>query len=365
MPSPPGAKGADENKATSDAPGGGGLSQFLGRVLDQLSLSSWLPAAMFVGNASVLVKLRSQAKPDLSSALDDLTGNAFGLLVALAFALVLATIVTQAFEFEAIRLLEGYLDSARGPVHQVAGRRIKRHAAKQETLFSRRKEQEQEAFIAARHAMLALPKPVERTYLDVVEDSVFGRPERPGLDPASRKVALSLDWSRFVPADVLYRLDALDARARAYPQPHRLLPTRLGNVLRASEDLLPLAPGENLEGFGIRHQDSLPETLKTEHRDYRTRLDMYCTLTLAFSVLVPLAGAALGPQLAGWQTALVCASYAVLAAVAYEAAIASARGYGDVLQEIGRHVRRARQEAQDKPLSATARLRAFLHRHLV
>jgi hypothetical protein len=35
-----------------------GLSQFMGKVLDQLSLSTWLPAAMLVGSGALLIQLR-------------------------------------------------------------------------------------------------------------------------------------------------------------------------------------------------------------------------------------------------------------------------------------------------------------------
>ncbi len=83
------------------------LSQFVAKVLDQLSLSAWLPSAALVLSLAFVVNLRG-------------TEGAFGPAVA-AFAdytiaaglflfasVVVLTMVTQAFEFEAIRFLEGY-----------------------------------------------------------------------------------------------------------------------------------------------------------------------------------------------------------------------------------------------------------------
>ena len=42
-----------------------GISAFLGRVLNQLSLSAWLPAAMLVGSLAVLLQLRTQQNRNL------------------------------------------------------------------------------------------------------------------------------------------------------------------------------------------------------------------------------------------------------------------------------------------------------------
>jgi hypothetical protein len=347
---------------------GEGLSAFLGRILDQLSLSSWLPAAMLVGNATLLLKLSSQSKLNPGQAVTELTKNTLGLLVVLTFALVLVTIVTQAFEFEVIRLLEGYFDSAFRPVQLPAALRIRRHARKRSWLLARLHRSEQAAFMQARAAMLSLPSPIGRAYLDIIEDEVFGRQHPADLADGLRAEALAIDWSLYVGADVLYRVDGLNARVKAYPDQHRVLPTRLGNVLRAAEDGLPLAPGENLEGFVIRHNDTLPETLKSEQKDYRIRLDMYCSLVLVFLILTVLSAITLSPPATEWVTAGVAAAYGGLTYVSYVAAIASARGYGAALQEIGRQVERAQEEKQSAGNSPPSRARWYqvlLHRHSV
>lgn len=357
-----------ETAAASGAPapdrGAGGLSAFLGRVLDQLSLSSWLPAAMLVGNAALLVQLALQPQPDLAAAVRALTEDALGLLVALTFLLVLASIVTQAFEFEAIRLLEGYADTDLRPVQRLATVRIRRHHGKRRGVETRLREANLAAFARARTAMLDLKQPVPRPILDALEDMLLGKSAN---DSALTDAARALPWTRYVPAAELFRIEALDARAASYPAEHRLLPTRLGNVLRAAEDTLPVAPDENLEGFVLRHEQLLPPALQAEHREHRTRLDMYCSLTLVFVVLAALAAATLADPAPGWA-ALAALIYAGLAWLSYEAAIASAKGYGDALREIGRLVRRARAAQEAGPAaaaSAAGRLAAWLHRQIV
>ena len=88
-----------------------GLSQFAMRVLDQLSLSSWLPAAFLVGMSALLIRLDAQSKPNLSEALRGLSVESFGVVIVLIFAVVIAAMLIQAFEFTAIRILEGYWPS--------------------------------------------------------------------------------------------------------------------------------------------------------------------------------------------------------------------------------------------------------------
>src|SRR6266516_4271034 len=93
------------------------LSQFVARVLNQLPLSAWLPAAALVLLLALVTQLGAvlDRKPPPAGPLDAL-GRAFaaisrtsigGALLLIA-AVVVLTMVTQAFAFEAIRVLEGY-----------------------------------------------------------------------------------------------------------------------------------------------------------------------------------------------------------------------------------------------------------------
>ena len=112
------------------------LSQFVARVLDQLSLSAWLPSAALVLSLAFTYHLARaldaerhavagilsapQSPGALSDALTGLAHTSLGGALLLIMAVVVLTIATQAFAFEAIRTLEGYWGTWR-PVEWVAG----------------------------------------------------------------------------------------------------------------------------------------------------------------------------------------------------------------------------------------------------
>src|ERR1700760_3896342 len=98
--------GSEPDEATSDSPSG--ISAFVARVLDQLSLSAWLPAAVLTAGVAVLLQFRSDKSADVLAAVRALTADPVRVLVLIIPLLVIATVVTQAFSFEAIRTLEGY-----------------------------------------------------------------------------------------------------------------------------------------------------------------------------------------------------------------------------------------------------------------
>src|SRR6185437_10040384 len=83
------------------------LSQLVARILDQLSVSAWLPAAILVATLLIAGSIRS-AGGDFHAALTSIVSMNAASLILLTGAVILATTLTQAFEFEAIRLLEGY-----------------------------------------------------------------------------------------------------------------------------------------------------------------------------------------------------------------------------------------------------------------
>lgn len=327
--------------ANSDAPdessSSGGLSQLLSNILDQLSISAWLPAAMLVGNAAVLLQLHSNRNLNIADAVKDLTGKPLGTLIVLAFSLLLTTIITQAFEFEVIRLLEGYFNSTHRIIQAGLAFRIRRHEAKRHRLQGKHQQAERTAFMQAREVMLSKPGAYDRSALDLIEDGIYQRTPRK-VTRAVEKMVDRIDWRAHLPSHTLYRMDSIQARLDSYPASNRVLPTRLGNVLRASEDKLPLTRDEDLEGFVIRHYDDLPPTLRGEHREFRTRLDMYCCLVLVFTALAGLGLGLLIDAVPPGGVVLFTTVYCVMSYVCYEAAIATARGYGEALLEIGQRI---------------------------
>lgn len=356
-----------DTKPAADARGlrknsGSSISEFLSRIFEQLSLSAWLPATMLIGNVAVLLQLHANHNFNISLAVRDLAIKPLGTIVILIFAVILATMVTQAFEFEVIRLLEGYFDSTRGWVQTLIAIRIRRHAGKRRKLEAKLQRMELAAFRLVRPLMEALPG-YNSAVLDCIEGRIYGQTHQSASDDAAARTAAETDWKQHLPPEYLYVIDSLEARLNSYPQTNRLLPTRLGNVLRAAEDELQLEATENLEGFVIRHYDEISPSLKNEHDDYRTRLEMYCCLVLVFSALTAISVVSLIPLAPVWGTAIAAAVYGMMAYVSYAAAIASARGYGEILQEIAQYINRRDESVEEGPLSTLARLRAFLHRN--
>ncbi|WP_326943352.1 hypothetical protein OG439_25410 [Amycolatopsis sp. NBC_01307] len=320
--SEPGTKPAEKEQKPPE-----GLSQFIGKVLDQLSLSAWMPAAMLVGCGAVLVQLRSQRNFDLGAAVVGLTAKPLGILVVLLFALVLAALVSQAFSFSAIRFFEGYW---KGPLVWLGLYRVmvRRKAKKREKLATRLDRQTKRAFETVRPRLLE--SEIKRSLIDVAEDSVYSR----HLTPKREQLAAEFDWQMFLPPDVVGRLARIRQTQLDYPNPHRMLPTKLGNILRATEEEI-TGENEDTQDLVLRRGDAIPARLRLHHDQFRTRLDMYCTLIfvhlglmgLTLALLVPARSPAAG-------TAVTAAAFLILAVASYSAAITSARGYCTTLKVI-------------------------------
>jgi hypothetical protein len=354
------AKPTAEARGSDKGSGSPGLSQVLGKVLQQLSISAWVPAAMLVGNVAVLLQLRADGSYNIAKAVKDLAGKPLGTIIILAFALILATVVTQAFEFEAIRFLEGYFDSANGIIQAIIATRIRRHEGKRERLDSKLRDANRQACQEAVARMRGF-----RGYDPKVLDYLSQPPPKDSkeFDSEVARKADATNWKRHSSPAELYRIDSTAARLGSYPDKSRLLPTRLGNVLRVAEDKIDLGEYENLEGYVVRYYDQLPPTLQSQHRDYRTRLDMYCSLALVFFMLVALSAITLYAVSPLWGMAVAVGAYALMACLSYQAAIASARSYGLILQEIPQYLARQDAPTEAGESSALARLLALLHRN--
>jgi hypothetical protein len=310
-----------------------GVSEFLGGVLSQLSISSWLPAVMLVGEGAVLLQMRALNTGNPGMAIGQLAEMSLGAVVVVLFALVLGTMVTQAFEFEAIRVLEGYIDVRLRLVQLLVDNRIRRHGRKRKWLQDLHESCRSEAFRLAKAQMAEDGFPAGM--IAAIESKAMSVPIAVEVTEAERAAADGFNWHTLVPADLLYKLSSLDTRLGYYPEEHRLLPTRLGNVLRATEDKVSVDDG-GLEGFVIRHHDDLPSMVRDTHRDYRTRLDMYCSLTLVFGLLTGFSPLALWGATPVWAMLIALTANAFMMIVAYEAAVASARGYAVALLEVDR-----------------------------
>lgn len=314
-----------------------GVSAFLGRVLDQLSITSWMPSVFLVGNAAVLLAMSGQAAPSVGGAIEALMGMEWGAVVVLLFSLVIAAVAIQAFEFESLRFFEGYNRS--WAMKRFVERRIEDHQLGLAKLESSAWELQLRAFASAQAN-------AERKGLvtdsSVVDWDLAGKlVRRQPLTDIERflvRHGARAKWLDLADAAILHRWDLVRAHLSEYPEVHRILPTRLGNAMRAAEDSVNLPRGEDLEGFMIRNLDRLPSTIVIEHAAYRSRLEMYCGLIW---VLVGLAGLSIGCLWAAtdpWLRMLVPLAYLIGVWPCYKAAIASALGFGQALKEAARWV---------------------------
>ena len=130
----------------------------------------------------------------------------------------------------------------------------------------------------------------------------------------------------------------LNAPAGAANRPEYIMPTRLGNILKAAE----LYPGD--EGrygmdavfFWPRLYQVIPDNARSSLVDARTSLALMlniCTLALGLTIgtLITLAATTIKPAAAFWATA---AGSAVVAWLAYRSALGPARVYGELVRSM-------------------------------
>lgn len=319
---------AAEADGTGTAPEG--LSQFMAKVLDQLSLSAWLPAAMLVGCTAIVLQLRSQRNFDVGAAVLALTAKPLGIIVVLLFALVLAAMVSQAFSFGAIRFLEGYWGpllrlGVFGALVRVKARKLARLRARQDAL-------ESQAFLAALTPMLG--KEEAHIVLIHIQREFYGGPDTRWTEEELADAPPG-SWEADIPAAHSEKLASTIKKINDFPPPNRLRPTKLGNIIRATEETLHRENGEDLQGFVLRRRALITPRLELHHDQFRTRLDMYCTLVVIFAFLAAFSAILFATaQMPFLGAVIVVAIFVVMAMVSYSAAIASARGYSLTLRQI-------------------------------
>lgn len=313
-----------------------GPLELVARVLNQLSLSAWLPAAYFTAVFALILQFKSQRNLEVDDALRSLGGNLWLLALLTLPLLVIVTLLTQALSFEAIRLLEGYWrrPPLAGPAAAIALRYQSWRLHRLDQLIRSRTV---EAWAKARGRWLDME---DQAVVDLLEGAALGLDVPNDCEPDDLSRALALDWRQACDPAEMRRLETLRVRRAEFPEEWRLLTTRLGNVLRATEDQLDEG-ADDLETFSYRGREILPHRLRVHHDQFRTRLDMYCTLTIVSLVAGVLAGWQLVPtvhpdwRVWAWISAL---GLILAAAVSYHAAIASAKGYTSILREMDRRL---------------------------
>jgi hypothetical protein len=325
-----------------------GFSSFAAQVLDQLSLTAWLPAALLMADVYVVAGLYLVQEPDSAPTMDNLRKLAkslndrpFGIIIAVIFGIVLATLITQSLEFAAIRFLEGYWGGsilsaspswAGISIQKLRLRLMRRRARKLDT----------KAFEAAAPSVRRAH--AQNQELAAVIDSVGrGRPLH-GVDDALLAQATDYyrrkTWMKYSPAHLRHRSLLVDTKLGSFPgAPSRVMPTRLGNSLRSAEDRIRGdVAGTRLRGYLINNLKSFDAQLLQQHNQYRNRLDMYAVMTVLSLALAAL-DAWLLPGVLPTQFSLsVAASFVVLSYLSYRGAISAAMDYGTVLSAMNRAV---------------------------
>jgi hypothetical protein len=329
MASPTTVSKADSDPQTAST----GVSAFVARVLDQLALSAWLPAVFLVTGVAVLLEFRSTKSASIPTAVEKLTAHSLQLLVLVIPLLVLATVITQAFSFEAFRALEGYW-RRRGIVSLAYRYMSRRHLRRKRAIIERHQREQVTAFIDALPRVLYDNEEVNGRVIKAVVSALADRgddlPELHGKEAAVFDRTMG-HWRDQVEAWRLVRVDRFLDEENSYPEDSRILPTRLGNLMRSTEDNLEQAHGD-VQSFVHRQRDTVSYRVQIQHDQFRTRLDMYCTLVFVSVALAALTPAILTGVVDIVAVAVTTGSFVAMAVTSYLAAIASARGYCTILK---------------------------------
>jgi hypothetical protein len=331
-----------------------GLSEFFAKVLDQLVLSSWLPAAAVVLGGVYVLALRQELDHP-TSCTDDcswasgLVGGAarladlsVGGAVVLFVLIIVTTLLSQAFSFEAIRFLEGYWGANRvtrrwgrwgTTFHTKRQARLQvRQAALQTALVDsafRSIRSENSARSARGEPPLLAP-----IVLDWLLATLEKRAPLEALSEAEFKTATAFRWRTFAETEPRLEKVIVDNRLAVYPKEGWLMPTLLGNIVRRHELQMKV---ERVESFVQDHFDELPASLQHTHDEVKTRLELYASLVFLLPALALFAVVVLLPN--AWYVVGACGVLFAFTVVAHRAAVASARAYGSVLVSVADAVR--------------------------
>lgn len=318
------------------------------RILNQLSISAWLPAAALVLLLTFVIEL-ANVLDDGGSSRDvidvlGMTFNAFGSIGASGLFLLLAAVVTltmltQAFAFGSIRALEGYWGT--WPLLEGLATTLVAHQKRAKQRYLRYRNElmpilRESACKSIQSRLAERPSTTQGdpdpVVLEAMARTLRGKRIKHPLNRKQQREFDALEWRVYVGPDLLLRATQVGNRIEDFPDDDAdVLPTRLGNIIRRYEAK---SGTRSVRGLVDRNYESLPFSLQIRHDEQRTRLDLYCTM-----VFVWLAAGTFGAvRLIHYQEfALGSLVVGLLGAIAtYQAALSSGRAYGPMLVEISR-----------------------------
>ena len=333
-----------------------GLSAFAAKVLDQLSLTAWLPAALVSATLALLLQFRTQNSVNLQTALDAIQKNWIAVLLLAVPVLVLTTLTTQAFSFTAIQFLEGY-GMRRRPLRWLRDLMTWHQVRRLNSLRERKRRYGGRAFDRSEGEWANEPAEIVlalRAAAHELADVTLPTEEM-------REHYAGLDWRTMCEPWDLARWDDVRGSIDECPTRARILPTKLGNVLRSTEDFVIAGTDEDLATFAIRRRPLLDPLAQRQHDQFRDRLDMYCTLVFvcaALAVAAPLLS--YNRCLLRGPFVVIAVGFVLLAIVSYSAAVTSARGYCTqlrLMKEVAPDLSASAPASQAPPAAARIRRR--------
>jgi hypothetical protein len=242
-----------------------------------------LPSSLLTLLVIALVGSGAPADPSLSKLIDTFGSLQDGATLALLGVVVLVTtVILQPLQIAVVQLLEGYWTVS--PLRR-AGSSIARKAIDIGVEIQRRRFR----------------------FLEALQDRSAGRTTEE-----------ERAW--------------LEAEIQSYPDDlSKLMPTRLGNVLKAAEDRAGARYGLDADLVFPRLYPLLPQPLLAAWEDLSDQLDSAAHLSITFALATLVSAAFLLPH--GWDGYWLAApaAFLVLAWLSYRSAIAAARRHGTLL----------------------------------
>jgi hypothetical protein len=268
---------APSSQATCPTCGNQGLDlrrKSVGRTSQRFNVVSLLPNAVLV---LFVVALHASGAPDttpsLKNLLEDIDSLNLERVAALSVVVLVVSLILHPFQFSLVRMLEGYWDGS-----------------------------------SLGRALSAIGTELHRRRRERLETAFTTRPQTPEQGRLRQQAGVQL---------------------RRYPAEDRLLPTRLGNTLRAAEDQA--GPRYNLPTIAAmpRLYPYLSDRFAAVYVDRRNQLDLavrFCTVLMLATLI---AAGMLLPNGGPWR-ALPLAT-ALLAWISYHGAVRAAYNYGQAL----------------------------------
>jgi hypothetical protein len=284
-----------------------------------------------------------------------MTKISVGGALLLFAAIIVLTVLTQVFAFDGIQILQGYWGTS-NIVEWVAKCRSAHFRNQCLSLRERYRKRTKEAWTTSRAEIedqmdrakrlggeaVSPPRwtPEMISYLGA---TLIGDTTSPELTPAQREEARRIPWQHFASSDLLRRQLNLDKRIQDFPDDiSHIMPTKVGNILRAYRDQVRRVAYEDFSGeasvqtFVLEIYGRLPSHLREQYREWRDRLDLYCSMVFVVSIIALVSAAVFG--LHHWQyaaSAVLVSLCGIL--LAYRAAVTTARHYGRLLLTMAKY----------------------------